>query len=178
MSCRTQYIYQDWEYVVVVVLLLLLLLVWSLTFQVNCGFNLVRILVIELIIFCIFLPPFLHLSGNCAVSVHFCIVAFTCIHLATGPDWQACTVNQLNWMELYTHHIQEQMISLRNFSSTIIILLTCILDVISYFPFLFIFICCLPFAYFPYVLLLSLSMVFWLLCQNIYNKELKYLLLF
>ena len=64
------------------------------------------------------------------------------VRLATGPDWQACIVNQLNWMELYTHHIHEQMISLRNFSSTIIILLICVLNVISYFPLLFIFICC------------------------------------
>jgi hypothetical protein len=53
-------------------------LVRSLTVCGNYGFNLVRLLVINLILFCIFFLLYLSLLSNCAVPVYLCIVALEC----------------------------------------------------------------------------------------------------
>jgi hypothetical protein len=44
----------------------------------SCGFNLIRLFVINLILIFLFFMVLLPLSNNCAVSVYLCIVAFEC----------------------------------------------------------------------------------------------------
>jgi hypothetical protein len=108
--------------------------VLSLTLLVSCGFDLVRLFVSNLIFCTVLLLCFplssncalllLPLSSNCAVSVYLCNVAFSSVHLATGPKLLSLRVNEFNWEEPYpTINIFKTKWSLLKFFSTVIILL-------------------------------------------------------
>jgi hypothetical protein len=85
----------------------------SLTFHVNCGFYLVRIFAINLIVF---------LHSFCFFFIYQVIVLYVCVcvllhsgvHLATGPAPVNLHVSNLNSMEQY---IQEQFVSLNKYFS-------------------------------------------------------------
>ena len=68
----------------------------------------------------------------CSICV---ILLNLCADLATGTMLLSLHISKLRWVEMYHEYNQEQIISLINFSSTIVILLMLPLDVISFYFF-------------------------------------------
>jgi len=117
-------------------------------------FNSVRMFVISL-----------HFVPSCFFfDKKLCSVCVILLHLsddlATGPMLLSLQISKLQWVDLYHEYNQEQIISLINFFSTIIILLMLPLYVISFY-FLYVFSTVLT----PFDILLL-----WCLCNWRYGR--------
>ena len=106
-------------------------IVRSLPLHVNCGFYLVRIVPINLIVL---LHPFRSFFHFKTILPYLCICVLlpSDIHLATGPALLSLHVNTLSWMARHCQYIQEQFFRLNKFSlTTLLFLLFCRYDFLS-----------------------------------------------
>jgi hypothetical protein len=131
----------------------------SLMFHVDCGYCLVRIIAINLIVLLLPFCPFF-LFKAIVPYLCICVLLHSGIHLATGSSLLSLRVNTLSWMERYCQYIQEQFFCLNKFSLTTLLFLP-FLGMIFYL--LYVCFCIFMFQY-------SLCNWPYDLCQHIKNK--------
>jgi hypothetical protein len=139
----------------------------SLNFNAKCGLNLVRIPVINLILFCTF---FLLLFSIIVRYLCICVQLHSSIHLATGPVLISLYVSKLNSNELCYRYIHEKIPSLKNFYFIRYNIINDVLGDTYLFPMRFLYVICKFFLLFCAVCVTGLMAV----VQVTNIKELNY----